>query len=547
MFLTSLFESLGYTHKREAVKHRRRPLAIDVLEDRRLLATWTVDDGFATGCTAQRKCGEIQAAVTAASAGDTIKVLPGTYEESVTVDKKLTIQGSQGDTSEAQKHPANPIKNATIVEITGGQDGFHLAANDIVIRGFTIQDSDMSEPQSVGVEIDRATSGDTIDQNIIQNTTFGMYVNTNGVHKTTVQNNLIRNNNNPGASSGNGIYSDQGASNVAIQKNYFTGNLNTAMLFVDTGAASETKSNLTIKDNTLDHDGSMAFTNGTGIHVVNNTSNSSIRSGVFFGGGVTNSEVSNNKLTTGGTTGVYLVTNAFGNAPDANSNIQIANNKISGFVDAGIRVTGGANHVTVKNNDVKQNGTAGGGLGGITLEDAGTSMNQVLNNHVESNVEAGILLNGSSGNTVSNNDVKKNGGGGISLQGDSANKVLNNHLDSNTGVGILLNGSTGDTVSKNDVKKSSGDGISLVGATGNTVDHNNAESNGTPASGAIPATGDGIHADAASTGNTFDQNDAKKNALYDYQDESVGAGTAGTANTWTKNKGKTASPPGLIN
>jgi len=362
-----------------------KPL-VEHMEDRRLLATAQVDDSFAADDPAHHKFMTIQAAVNASNAGDTIKVAPGTYHESVLVDKKLTIIGSQGNTDDAIKHPSNPIKNATIVEITGGQDGFHLAANDIVIRGFTIQDSDVSEAQSVGVEIDRATSGDTVDQNIIQETTFGMYLNTNGAHKTTVQNNLIRNNNNPGAASGNGIYSDQGTSNDVIQHNYFTGDQNASIILVDTGPSAATnKSNVTIKDNTVDHDSAMIFTNGTGIHVVNNTISNSSGSGVFLGGGVTNSEISNNKLTTGAFTGINLRVNAFGNAPDANANIQIANNKISGFGDAGIRVREGSNHIVVKNNDVRQNGTVGGGLGGITLEDAGTSMNQVLNNHVEAN------------------------------------------------------------------------------------------------------------------------------------------------------------------
>ncbi|HEY2415372.1 MAG TPA: right-handed parallel beta-helix repeat-containing protein [Pirellulaceae bacterium] len=465
-----------------------RPL-VEQMEDRRLLATAQVDDSFAADDPAHHKFTTIQAAVTAAKAGDTIKVAPGTYNESVTVDKKLTIVGSQGNPLDALKHPT--IKNATIVEITGGQDGFHLAANDIVIRGFTIEDSDMSQATSVGVEIDRATSGDTVDSNLIQETTEGMYLNTSGAHKTTVQNNLFRNNNNPGAASGNGIYSDQGASNVVIQHNYFTGQTNASIIFVDTGASAATnKSNLIVKNNTMDHDSALIFTNGAGIHVVNNSISNSSGSGVFFGGGVTNSEVSNNKLTNGAFTGVNLVTNAFGNAPTANSNIQIVNNKISGFGDAGIRVRDGATHVTVKNNDVRQNGTLGGGLGGITLEGTGTSMNQVLNNHVEANKEAGILLISSSGNTVSHNDAKKNGG----------------------------------------------DGISLQGATGNMMAQNNLDSNGA----------DGIHANSVSTGNTFNQNTANKNATFDYQDDSHGAGTAGTANTWTKNKGKTASPSGLI-
>jgi parallel beta-helix repeat protein len=147
--------------------------------------------------------------------------------------------------------------------------------------------------------------------------------------------------------------------------------------------------------------------------------------------------IRDNTLVNGAFTGINLRTNTFGNAPDANSNIQIVHNTISGWGDAGIRLSAGANNIVVSDNNVSRN---------------------------------------------------------------------------------------------------TGDGITLEGAVNNRVARNNLRSNGH----------DGIHADATSTGNVFRQNEAKNNAVFDYEDNSTGTGTAGTANTWIKNKGKTASPPGLI-
>src|SRR5690348_7698571 len=97
MLATHITKLLGLKLRRK-LPRQRRPLMIDMLEDRRLLATLYVDDDHAqmpnAGFTS------IQAAVNAAHPGDTIRVSPGTYNESVTVDKQLTILGSQSDVNQ---------------------------------------------------------------------------------------------------------------------------------------------------------------------------------------------------------------------------------------------------------------------------------------------------------------------------------------------------------------------------------------------------------------------------------------------------------------
>src|SRR4029079_5478994 len=89
--VASMFKSLLSFRKPRRQSFRPR---VEAMEERRLLATWVVDDGFAATNLAQHKTVTIQEAVNAAHWGDTINVRGGTYEEDVTVNKKLTIQAT---------------------------------------------------------------------------------------------------------------------------------------------------------------------------------------------------------------------------------------------------------------------------------------------------------------------------------------------------------------------------------------------------------------------------------------------------------------------
>jgi parallel beta-helix repeat protein len=457
MFRTSLSQALRRSRKTKVSQRRSRVLSIDSLEDRRMLSTLFVDDDHAQMHNAAFTT--IQAAVNAAKPGDTIRVAPGTYEESVTVDKKLTILGAQTNTREDQnrgrgenddKHDRddhghgnnshNAVSRASIVESpAAGTAGFNLTANDIVIRGFTIEDSDDNGVSPVGIVTSRDTSGDTIANNIIESNTFGIYLNTNGAHRTIVQNNLIRDNNQAGSASGNGIYSDQGASNVVNSHNFFTGQTNASIIFVGGGplGPATNQSGLTITGNAMVNDAPIILVNTTNSQISNNFMTGSVGSGIFLGGGVSGLTIRGNTLLNGAFTGINLRTDTFGNASTPNTNIQIVSNTISGWGDAGIRLSAGASNVLVSRNNVSRNAT---------------------------------------------------------------------------------------------------DGITLEGAVNNRIEQNILQSN----------RQDGIHADAASMNNVFTRNDARRNVKFDYEDNSVGTGTAGTANTWTRNKGRTASPPGLI-
>ena len=114
----------------------------------------------------------IQAAVTAANAGDQILADAGTYDETVTVDKSLVIQGAQNGV-DARTRATLPADESIV---TGAGGGFILAADNVEIDGFTIQGADAA----AGITGSASVAGESILNNIIQNNTIGIILDTSG-------------------------------------------------------------------------------------------------------------------------------------------------------------------------------------------------------------------------------------------------------------------------------------------------------------------------------------------------------------------------------
>jgi parallel beta-helix repeat protein/predicted outer membrane repeat protein len=137
-------------------------------------------------------------------------------------------------------------------------------------------------------------------------------------------------------------------------------------------------------------------------------------------------------------------------------------------------------------------------------------------------------------------------GDGLVLDSVTNVTATGNTSDSDAEYGFALAGAIDSTLSNNTTTTSGGgiyvggDAPGYVGAnsTGNTVDNNKANGN----------THDGIFADTTASNNTFGSNSLHSNGGFDAHDISTGAGTAGTANTWTGDTCKPAhdsSPAGL--
>ncbi|MDQ3758341.1 MAG: right-handed parallel beta-helix repeat-containing protein [Actinomycetota bacterium] len=325
------------------------------------------DDDTGTGpegancATAQFQ--SIQAAVTVAAPGDTILVCSGTYNETVTINKdELTLRGAQAGNDARSRSGEEST-------ITGG--GVSINAMDVEFDGFTVEDA--NDP-SVGSGINtNGASGVRILNNIIRSNTFGLSLSNPGGDQAIVRKNLFADNNDPGSASGNGIYSDTGASNVLIEENRFTGHDNGSILFV--GGDQSTQRGIDILDNRIVNDSAIllfavsgATVNGnriSGSNLVDDdgdpgTPEQDAASSVFFAS-VQGASVKRNRITGEPNSAVRI--GSFGTGPS--EDISIVGNTLvnNGF---GVRATddGADGPIRIEFNRIFRNDT------GVANEDA---------------------------------------------------------------------------------------------------------------------------------------------------------------------------------
>jgi hypothetical protein len=224
-------------------------------------ADWYVDGALGNdgnSCTAPgvgNACMTIQAAINKASSGDTINVAAGTYPElapgPLTVNKTLTLLGAQSGVDARGRVAAESI-------ITDSQ-GTWVTANNVVINGFTIQDSTNGGFTGFGILMGAGTTGTQVLNNIIQGNIAGIGLSNSGGAQGLIQRNQIQSNNQAGGASGTGIYTDQFVSggavkNVLVEENAFIGNNNAGIDMSNTDAANGV-SNLEVSTNSFDMNG----------------------------------------------------------------------------------------------------------------------------------------------------------------------------------------------------------------------------------------------------------------------------------------------------
>lgn len=200
----------------------------------------------------------------------------------------------------------------------------------------------------------------------------------------------------------------------------------------------------------------------------------------------------------------------------------ITRNTVDNYQKGGIVVDGtdGRTFAAISNNTVT----------GVGL----TSVNGQNGIQVSNGASARVERNEVSGNLYDSSDQSV-GASGIYLVNPGAVVVERNEVSEND-LGILVQNSTLAVISNNRVSDSTYVGINLVNSRLSVVSNNTVS--GSPF--------DGIFVDSTSVLNLFLSNRLQDNGNLDAEDLSSGFGTAGTANFWFGNRGRTDNKGGRL-
>ena len=272
---------------------------------------------------------------------------------------------------------------------------------------------------------------------------------------------------------------------------------------------------------------------------------SGVYSGISFDGGPNSASGSQalNNILKNNTGGIYLNITGY-TAPQLVANIEIrrnlfvANNTGGAAAGAGDGIfSAGSQNVDIYDNKF---------MNEISAAIVITNSTSVT---AEGNQSVGdatfFVLDASSGCEIAHNRAVNFAGSGIFIAGSNQNSVFSdNYLAQGPSAGIFLNtsifgGSANQnlTLSYNQIVSMKGDGITVdqTSATASLIIGNIIQQSGA----------DGIDVIADNAGNLLIQNSVSLSGGVDCRDATSGSGTAGTADTWFRNRGKHSSPAGL--
>ena len=325
--------------------------------------TWTVDQttGNDILCPATHVCRTIQRAVNLAAPGDTINVHRGQYNENVTIDKSLKLNGQTRAALVNNCNAttlANPAQD-TIVNGGGGGWAVDIEADNVSVRGFVLRNANFG-----GVVDTTATgrwSGFTFAQNLFEANSLGIAESSNGAFPNLVQQNCFRLNANAGMLGG-------GSQNKNVR---VVGNKSTKNPRYSYQMVANTTDGLDLSGNIATSDGVfLTLLRTTNFTVQGNIANSLVtglpeQAGMYFGGN-SNGTIGGNILQKGNKRGIVF-DNAFFGTP-ANTNLTITGNIVQSFAGNGMEATPGA----LKNSTITGNVTNVTGVNGLLLAGGNT-------------------------------------------------------------------------------------------------------------------------------------------------------------------------------
>lgn len=376
----------------------------------------------------------IGAAIVAASPGDTIRVCPGLYVESVVVNKpNLVLDGStalgEGTSCLRGDNASDPLKDSIV------HGRVRLQADGATLQRFTVE---LAPVGDVGVSTSPAFSGYVIAHNVIQQNEGGINLNSSGARNTQVVHNCLRSNNenDPDGNSGIGIFSEQGLLyDTRIEFNASTGHLFGSML--------------------LGY-GLVAFPTITAPS--------------------TDITVARNEIVDDGVFGVFL---------NNVSRVEVEGNTII-KVGQGVSVFPPASSILVSQNDFEDNylysvRVDGHPFGCCTYPSGPTNVVVARNSLIRSGSSGprdGILLYATSGQTVIGNQIRDSYKDGISVrQGSTGNLIAGNHVEGSGRDGIRNRdtSSTGNTYRDNNLLHNAEHDAHDENRPANTWTHNQCE------------------------------------------------------------------------
>jgi parallel beta-helix repeat protein len=386
----------------------------------------------------------IQAAVNAASGGETICVKAGSYTENVNIaTAHLTLAGEgAGVVTVTAASPSYPV--------------FDVAADYVNISGFTV--TGVIAGYVAGIYLIGADHCNISENNASNNC--------DGILLEYSSNNTLTSNT-ANSNDRDGIWLEY-SSNNTLTGNTMSGNVYN--FGVRGSSLSEYTQNMDTS-NTVDgrpiyywvdqkdrkiprNAGFVGVVNGTNITVGDLTLTNNSQGALFAY--TENSRIENVTANSNDDLGIYLY---------SSSNNTLTNNTANSNNGGGIWLEDSSNNNTLTDNDVAYNSC------GIGL--SSSSNNALTNNTVNSNDDPGIHLYSSSNyNTLTDNDVSYNGGG-IWLE-YSGNNALTSNTASNNGVGIVMSSSSNNNITCNWVHGNEWGGFDLIGgSTDNNISYNN--------------------------------------------------------------------------
>jgi hypothetical protein len=185
--------------------------------------------------------GTIQAAIDAAVAGDKVVVKPGTYEETLTINKAVIVTGEDGKAAETIIE--GPSTAAQTVLLSGGA----TLQNVTVTRGGNTADGWTTNSNTSGVIFGQSLTADTTLQNcIVTHNRNGVYLNNTNQSdfQAVIEGNQIIENR-------TGINMCNNVSDTVIKDNVIENNTTLGIVYYESTADGTDLSTITLTGNTL--------------------------------------------------------------------------------------------------------------------------------------------------------------------------------------------------------------------------------------------------------------------------------------------------------